>query len=307
MGIFKDIEKLEGEIAKVTGSGNIGKLRQLEYSVQLFERNYGMLAELLNHLIKTKENHSDLFNRINKWKTELLFKEIAFRLHNFVASSLSLVDHSRIVYKKSFDDKGQFKLYQEKVNSDLKSDELIQFIQKLRQMCQHYRLPYISAKWVMGNSELSLYLQKNDLLQFDGWNKEARKYLENVEKNINLIEVVKEYHDKIIAFHNWAKKEFSELYGEEIMSIYEITNKINKKKSDIIIGELETALESPEDKILYNIKFAISGALPIPEMQALSKNENDTKAWILNSLDFLVRYIEIPHEIIERIKTICQN
>jgi hypothetical protein len=306
MGIFSEIEEIEEEIAKISGVGNIGKIRQLEYSLQLFERNYGMLSKLLSHIIENKEKHRDLFNRVNKWKTELLFKEIAFRLHNFVASSLSLVDHSRIVYEKAFEEKGYFEEYQEKVYSDLKEDGLIQFIQKLRQMCQHYRLPHISAEWKFKNSELSLYLKNNDLLQFDGWNKPARNFIEDSDETINLLEIVDQYFEKITAFHTWAKKEFSELYGKEIMAVYNHTQKINEKKSNIIIDELESALKSKKDKIHYNIKFAISGALPSQEMQALCKFENNTKEWILKSLDFLTKHIEIPKEIVRKIKTECE-
>lgn len=305
MGIFSEIEELEGEIAKISGVGNIGKLRQLEYSVQLFERNHQVLAKLLNQIIENEDKHSDLFNRINKWKTELLFKEISFRLHNFVASSLSLVDHSRIVYKKSFKDKGHFKVYQKKVNSDLNEDELVQFIQKLRQMCQHYRLPNISAELELMEGDLSLFIHKNTLLQFDGWNANAKKFIQESGEKIDLLEVINKYHEKIIAFHTWAKKEFSELYGEEIMAIYEQNKKINQKKSEIIIEELESALESEEEKVHYNIKFAISGALPPPEMQALDKYE-DSKEWILNSIDYLKKYIEIPDELIKKIKSVCK-
>lgn len=307
MGIFSEIEKIEEEIAKISGVGNIGRIRQLEYSVQLFERNYGMLNELLKHIINNKDKHSDLFNRINKWRTELLFREISFRLHNFVASSLSLVDHSRIIYKKAFEDKGHFDVYQKQVDSDLKKDELIQFIQKLRQMCQHYRLPHISAEWKLKESKLTLYLQKNDLLQFDGWNKEAKKYLNESGKKIDLLKVVNEYYERIVTFHTWAKKEFSELYGKEIMSVYEYTKEINKKKSNVIISELNSALETEQDKIHYNIKFAISGALPLQEMQVLNKYENDTKEWILNSIKFLTKYIEIPESLIQRIKSVCKQ
>jgi hypothetical protein len=306
MGIFSEIKEIEEQIAKISGVGNIGKIRQLEYSLQLFERNYGMLSELLSHIIENKEKHPELFNRINKWKTELLFKEIAFRLHNFVASSLSLIDHSRIVYRKAFKEKGHFDVYQKKVNSDLKENGLIQFIQKLRQMCQHYRLPHISAEWKMKNSELSLYIKNNDLLQFDGWGNRAKSFIEESGERIDLLEVVNQYFEKIKAFHTWAKKEFSEKYGEEIMAVYNHTQKINEKKSDIIIDELESALESEKDKIHYNIKFAISGALPSQEMQALSKYEDNSKKWILKSLNLLTNHIEIPKELIQRIKTECK-
>ncbi|MCW9705781.1 hypothetical protein [Fodinibius salsisoli] len=306
MGIFSEIEEIEEQIAKISGVGNIGKVRQLEYSLQLFERNYGMLSKLLSHFIENKEKHSDLFNRINKWKTDLLFKEIAFRLHNFVASSLSLIDHSRIIYRKAFKEKDHYGVYQEKVNSDLKEDGLVQFIQKLRQMCQHYRLPHISAEWKMKNSELSLYIKTNDLLQFDGWNKRARSFIEKSGERIDLLEVVNQYFEKIKAFHTWTKREFSEIYGEEIMAVYTHTQKINEKKSDIIIEELESALKSEEGKIHYNIKFAISGALSSQEMQVLSKYEDNTKEWILKSLDLITNHIEIPKELIQRIRTECK-
>lgn len=307
MGIFSEIEEIEGEIAKISGVGNIGKLRQLEYSVQLFQRNYEVLTKLLNQIIEKKDQHADLFNRINRWRTEFVFKEISFRLHNFVASSLSLVDHSRIVYKKSFADKEHYEVYQKKVNCDLKGSEIVQFVQKLRQMCQHYRLPYISAELNIKESNLVLYLHKTDLLEFDGWNKKAKKFLKNSGDQIDLQKIVNKYHEVIIAFHKWAKKEFAELYEDEIMNIYEHNQKINKKKSTIIIEELESALKSEEKKILYNIKFAISGALPTPEMLALSKYEKDTREWILKSINFLKDYVEIPNDLLQKIIIVCNN
>lgn len=50
MGIFSEIEEIEEEIANISGVGNIGKIRQFEYSLQLFERNYGMLSKILHWL-----------------------------------------------------------------------------------------------------------------------------------------------------------------------------------------------------------------------------------------------------------------
>ena len=47
--------------------------------------------------------------------------------------------------------------------------------------------------------------------------------------------------------------------------------------------------------------------MPLDEMQLLSKYENDTKEWILNSINFLVKYIGIPEDLIQRIKSVCKQ
>lgn len=307
MGLFKEIEELEHKTGEVPNARVIGEINRLEYSLLLLTRNHKFLKDILEGIVKDHRLSSEIFNRKFRWKSDLLFKEISFRLHNFVASAQSLVDHSRRVYRKVYKTKGKFDAYERKVQTDLVNNGLIQFVQKLRQMCQHYHLPQVSAELKVGKtSKMTLFLYKNELLGFDGWNAAAKNFINSHEEKIDLLKITNDYYEQISAFHDWVKKEFLSMYSEELEEIKSIQNEINQKKKGLIIDELQEVFELDKNERLERLKFVLSGCLRTSDLQDLYEVEDKPRTWVIRGINKLQSYFDVPKQLITKIEAECK-
>ena len=66
-------------------------------------------------------------------------------LHNTVAAALSLVDHTRVFYRKYYSSTQQIPDYQQQITTRFEEHGLTQFVICLRQFCQHYRNVMIAS------------------------------------------------------------------------------------------------------------------------------------------------------------------
>ncbi len=66
------------------------KLEELQYTINLFDRNFEVLIELIKDVTSSKYDKGELMTRPNYYKRDFIFMEMVFRLHNFVASAKSL-------------------------------------------------------------------------------------------------------------------------------------------------------------------------------------------------------------------------
>ncbi|WP_142716147.1 hypothetical protein [Fodinibius sediminis] len=306
MGLFQEIEELERKTAEVSGAEVIGKINRLEYSHQLFARNHKHLVDILEGVVEKPEIRDRIFSRKFRWKSDLLFREISFRLHNFVASAKSLVDHSRRVYTKVYENKGKFEEYDKVVKQDLVENGLIQFVHKLREMCQHYQLPRVSAELKVGEkTEMTLFIYNNELLLYDSWKSTAKEFINSHDEKIDLLKVTKEYYDQITSFHDWVKGEFLEMYSEELKEIESIHDEINQKKKDLIVNELEEVFELDKNERLERLKFVLSGCLSGADLRDLYKIEDKPRTWIIKGLNKLQKYFDVPQSLVTKIEKEC--
>src|SRR5215207_8652489 len=116
------------------------EVRHFEYSIQLLERNFRELDLFLGRITYPPIALPILDVR-QRWRLHDAMLEVAFLLHNYVASAKSLVDLSRVLHVHLFAPQGIMPNYQTEIDSRFVNDPLTQFVQKLREMSQHYRLP----------------------------------------------------------------------------------------------------------------------------------------------------------------------
>jgi len=230
---------------------------------------------------------------------EILFLEVSFRLHDFVASAKSLTDHSRIIYESIHERDKQ--TYQLMVDRMLINNPVVQFIHKLREMCQHYKLPFVGAEWTLRNGQLTLFLSKKNLLDFNKWNSKAKELLNSYEDKIDLAKVISDYYHAIEAFHNWVQKNFKEINHVEISIIEEYYKKINSLKKDYIIWEIQESLKSPDESKVENLKFALAGCLTTKNKLQLIEHEANDAEWIEGALEIIQSKITLPDDLLERI------
>ena len=177
------IVKLMNELRNMPEHELYLQLQGLNISIYTFDKNYSDLHNLINFLASDPKAEP-LFWLKNRDKLMLVMRDVIRLIHNYVAASVSLIDHTRRLYDKLYTGTGKFIDYQSRIKSEFAQDPLAQFVKCLRKYCQHYKAPEldVTTSWSGedGGYSRTVNLMKDDLMTFDGWLAPARKYLEPV-------------------------------------------------------------------------------------------------------------------------------
>lgn len=145
----------------------------------------------------------------NKEGFERFLDEVDKLLHNVVAAAMSLREHSLRLRNKWLkpDERDSLREeYGKRVKQAFAESRVAQLISGLRIIAQHYKLPRLlgHAEHVVGGPFVSkIHVDHDDLLKWDGWSPEMRASLEGDEPAVVLDEIVIEYRDAVIGFHDW--------------------------------------------------------------------------------------------------------
>jgi hypothetical protein len=212
-------------------------------SIYIFQANFQELESLIQHLLDSSAPNSPSVIT-NPENLPHARAEVARLLHNFVAAAKSLVDHTRRLYNKMYKASGRFPDYQAQVDREFVQDPLVQFVQELREFCQHYKSPVIAIRQSFTNSgagftdQRTVFLQRKQLLAFDSWNATARKYLNSLgQENIDILAVTGAYREKITTFYHWFMRRQAEIHAEEL-------GRLHEKKACLDALEVESSLNS---------------------------------------------------------------
>lgn len=194
------------------------QLRGFDISLFVFVKNYDELSDLI--VFVTKDEHSvQLFSASKSDQLDVMFREIIRRLHNFVASAVSLIDHTRRLYNKLYKVNGRFPDYQGRIDRDFASDPLSNFVKCLRHYCVHYGAPLVGGRtsWTRGDEHVtrSIHLVAEQLKLYDRWTATAKEYFEQAPEQIDLAEMIDTYNHKVLAFHEWFRSRQREIHAGE--------------------------------------------------------------------------------------------
>jgi hypothetical protein len=172
-------------------------LLDLDSSFAVFSGNWRELENLLNAL-ENPANISAFFAVSNRANLEEALIELARLLHNFVSSVKSLVDHQRCALVKSPEvaTPGIEAIY-ESVTQRFRADGRLAFVQNLRSYVLHRSIVSSQARltFVDGGEELTIRLQRDELLASDKWNGPARGFLDASEERFALRPLVQHYFE----------------------------------------------------------------------------------------------------------------
>lgn len=252
-------------------------LQGFDLSIHTFHKNYVALNTILTFL--TSDARADtLFAVKNRDKLHAVYRDIVCYIHNYVASAMSLIDHSRNLYKKLYLPKKLFPDYQERVTAEFGKDPLAQFVVCLRQYCQHYKAPNISIQTTFPSGfnarpTRKVRLVLSDLQTFDSWNKGAKEYLKTVKEAVDVHDVVNAYRDKVMVFYQWAETRQNEIHAIDFQ-------RFRAKEAELLLLQLDNHIES---------YFAFKGNYPM--------SKHDIFLDVLSSEDFMqLEQTSSPHE-----------
>jgi len=196
-------------------------LKGLEISLYIFTRNYTDLSNIIA-FITTDPRAAMLYYVENRNRLEHFAYDVVCRIHNYVAASKSLVDHTHNLYGKLYEDNNLFPEYQERIDTDFKFDPLSKFVQDLRRYCQHFKSPIVMFRTTLdsnGNPIRDISIPLGDLQTFKDWSAPAKKYLRTIQEKVDVLEVATAYRDKVITFHNWFRTRQEEIHAVELKEL----------------------------------------------------------------------------------------
>ena len=160
--------------------------------------------------------------------------ELARHLHNYVAAAYSFSEHVSALEAKVVSETFHTRL-KEKIEQAGRA-EIGRFFQDLRNYIQH-RAPApimseLHIKEMPGflpvETQQRLYMDKNQLLLWDGWKTPSRSFIEKHEGDILLRETARHYLDLLVDLWQWLWKEIRELNEESFQRLDELAEEAAK-------------------------------------------------------------------------------
>jgi len=111
----------------------------------MFIGNYSELDRALRYHADTRRN-LELWAVRKQYKMEAFQRNIIRLTHNFVASAQSLVDHTRVLYKKLCQPRGLLPEFEDEIKKRFQEHGPSSFVVGLRQYYQHYRIPQLLSR-----------------------------------------------------------------------------------------------------------------------------------------------------------------
>jgi len=136
---------------------------------------------------------------------EVLAGEITRHLHNFLGSASSLVDHVRRTLRKR-DTPAKSRL--EAGVQSLMVEGAWPFVRNLRNVAHHHHLPFMGHTVNFGQTpnglgftNAAIELSKADLLEWEDWSADAKRFLDACEENIPLLPIVRRAGQALLDLH----------------------------------------------------------------------------------------------------------
>jgi hypothetical protein len=174
----------------------------IQVSFNTFRVNFAELERLL-------QKHSRFDPRfhgvLNREKLQADFIEIIRLLHNYCASVMSLVEHTRRVAREILT-ADALKAYQDEIDFRYKQSSLHCFLQDLRNYFVHHSNPPITHVVRYGPTRgpgAGIELPQKSLLKWSGWNKRSRDFILQHDDGILLEEIVSQYTANVEEFLQW--------------------------------------------------------------------------------------------------------
>ncbi len=269
------IEDMEENILTSKGYKLNQQYENYEISKRLLDNNYNELIEHLKQFHGKIEN-IDFILWPHRHNISIFMEETTRLLHNFTTSCLSLVDHSRVFVNRIEKESKPILGYQNEINIRFINDPISEFIICLRQYVQHYKLPNISTTRQFSSEGFTgkVFLNKDDLLKFSSWKKNAKIFLNEQDEHINFIEILESYYLKVSSFQEWLKKQWLNTFYKELNEAELKRQALMAKISENRVSKINTAIDDYPQTVSKFLEL-MSDVLTPEELHQLIELENN--------------------------------
>lgn len=210
--------------------GYVEHMRIEAFSLTLnavFRTNWLMLLGLLRRAATDFDLQMQIVQNVSKPDTRNSFNgAVVHSLHNYVASTMTLVDHSRRMMRGRTDElESDFSTRR----TELLRHPEISFIKDLRNFMLHRSIPFLGHTMKMSglNTEsptvdMQIELSIDELLQWDGWTAASKRFLAGYEEKLPLLPVIEKHGDVVFRFNAWIVSALSEANREALSQANEL-------------------------------------------------------------------------------------
>jgi hypothetical protein len=293
--------KLMQELAAMPEYELYKELEGLSTSVYILDGNFSDLRRQIHYLTTDPKTESLFFVR-NRDKLNWALRDVIRLIHNYVAASLSLIDHTRRLYDKLYANTGKFDDYQMKIQTEFAQDPLAQFVKGLRQHFQHYKAPNLginSFQNKAGKIIKTIDLYKSDLLLFDSWGAVAKAYLEKVHDQVNVITLMTKYQSKVSRFYLWFQTRQEEIHKDEFERLKSKDDEFHRL---LLEDSIDMGFAKSVQGIPHRTDDIFLSIFRSAQFDELEKIPRDSPQRPLCAIELLEKhFFQIPQETKERI------
>jgi hypothetical protein len=209
------------------------RLQHLQVNFFVAARNYQELKRLTER-VNTGHAWFHLWDLKNRDKLDGVTNEKIRLFHNFLASSKSLVDHTRIVIRAWYKGEPFYQEYSGEVKARFTDDPMVAFMERLRNYSLHYSLPFAAAHLSIqfpngpkdSEATFSFKTSRDALSAWDGWTGTAKEYLRGLPEDIDVDSLAENYFGKITEFYVWMHNRLMDIHRAELDWLDEMRRKL---------------------------------------------------------------------------------
>ncbi|MFB9407731.1 hypothetical protein [Dactylosporangium matsuzakiense] len=188
-------------------------VRRVGYVLQANVADYNRLvAQLQNPTVSFDLDHNDILSEAERL------------LHNVVTAASTRADQLRNFMTDHFaDDAGLTAQYTAKVKEEFAQDPSNVFLRNLRNYITHRRLPVAQSQetFTQTTYAFTFTLVRDALLEWSGWTADPRKWLEGLDGDVMIVEVVDRYARTAGTFDKWLFDEIGTKFADDLREYHE--------------------------------------------------------------------------------------
>lgn len=208
----------------------------LRNSLDVFRGNHAELKAFLEH-VASPSVMVHMWNQEHSYRAEYALREAARLLHNYVASAFSLVDSTRRFVEKHYAGTPLMEEYEARVRRDFAEAPLHRFLQQLRNLTLHQRVPPMraSTRWRRRDDggqdfENGFWLDLEELRGRGDWTGKAREYLDSLGEEAKLDDIIDAYEPVVAGFHQWLQERIRKEHADAIEETLDLERRIMEAK-----------------------------------------------------------------------------
>ncbi|WP_315753859.1 MULTISPECIES: hypothetical protein [unclassified Bradyrhizobium] len=211
----------------------LNRMHERSFSINIFRLN---AHELISALTSGEDVGLAIAN-MNTPLSQIEMAQCARSLHNFLVGAMTLVDHTRVFFKKYYDGTEMRRIYAELVKNTFSGNQETRFVQDLRNFMTHRALLPIERHITITrdpesgeqSARAGFQLVVAELQNYD-WNSDAKKFLARQSDKIELLPLVNNYTSLIETFHEDINKRLEALHSEDLVLMTALREQMDREQ-----------------------------------------------------------------------------
>jgi hypothetical protein len=244
-----ELREIECQIEASEGYRLRNRMNLLEKSYFIFDANYLNLRHVLDEFEQPMV-FLKLWEEKTRDRFDLFIDEVIRLFHNYLAGGTTLLDHIDTLRDGLYGDSGFSDEYQARWEEQIGTPPLPRFIEDLLVYMLHEGLPFALAQLNFGRKgrgvevDSAIRLDVEKLREWEHWSEKGRDYLDTLEGQVKLADIVGEYAAIVSGFYQWFVLRQSELHREALQELETLEGKMRDHRQKI--RGIEDFLESAE-------------------------------------------------------------